>query len=54
MTYRQVITQLKRMASAKNVAGMKRFGINPEGTGPSFVGSPRNGTPSFFILSYSF
>ena len=28
MTYRQIITRLKRMANARNVAGMARFGIN--------------------------
>ncbi len=32
MTYRQVITRLKKMASPKNVAGMARFGINSKGT----------------------
>lgn len=28
MTYRQIITRLKRMANPRNVAGMARFGIN--------------------------
>lgn len=32
MNYSRVITRLERMANAKNVAGMARFGINPTGT----------------------
>lgn len=32
MNYLQVVTRLKKMANPKNVAGMARFGINPEGT----------------------
>lgn len=32
MTYRQIITRLKRMANPRNVAGMARFGINAKGT----------------------
>lgn len=32
MTYRQVITRLKKMANPRNAVGMARFGINPKRT----------------------
>ena len=32
MRYLRVVARLKKMANAKNVAGMARFGINPKGT----------------------
>jgi len=32
MSYLRVIARLKKMANARNVAGMARFGISPKGT----------------------
>src|SRR2546427_9702491 len=32
MRYLRVVARLKKMADARNVAGMARFGINPKGT----------------------
>src|SRR3989441_9187819 len=32
MRYLRVVARLKKMANARNVAGMRRFGINPKGT----------------------